>query len=130
MTSRPVIDDLSSFWMPFTANRQFNAAPRDHEPHRHQTVVRLRHREGAQLMRLRELPHRRQQCARAQRLRLDGLREALHDLVDERGSGAPVALEIQFDHGRKCGLGTKKPAATHGPKRIASAQLPPIHQHS
>ena len=28
MTSRPVIDDLSSFWMPFTANRQFKAAPR------------------------------------------------------------------------------------------------------
>ncbi|WP_375509183.1 aminotransferase class III-fold pyridoxal phosphate-dependent enzyme, partial [uncultured Caballeronia sp.] len=28
MTSRPVIDDLSSFWMPFTSNRQFKAAPR------------------------------------------------------------------------------------------------------
>ena len=28
MTSRPVIDDLSSFWMPFTANRQYKAAPR------------------------------------------------------------------------------------------------------
>ncbi|MBN3766436.1 aspartate aminotransferase family protein [Burkholderia sp. Ac-20365] len=28
MTSRPVIDDLSNFWMPFTANRQFKAAPR------------------------------------------------------------------------------------------------------
>ena len=28
MTSRPVIDDLSSFWMPFTANRQFKASPR------------------------------------------------------------------------------------------------------
>jgi len=28
MNSRPVIDDLSSFWMPFTANRQFKAAPR------------------------------------------------------------------------------------------------------
>jgi beta-alanine--pyruvate transaminase len=28
MTSRPVIDDLSSFWMPFTANRQFKTAPR------------------------------------------------------------------------------------------------------
>ena len=28
MTSRPVIDDLSSFWMPFTANRQFKSAPR------------------------------------------------------------------------------------------------------
>ncbi|WP_296663274.1 aspartate aminotransferase family protein [Paraburkholderia sp.] len=28
MTSRPAIDDLSSFWMPFTANRQFKAAPR------------------------------------------------------------------------------------------------------
>src|SRR6201988_800893 len=28
MTSRPVIDDLSSFGMPFTANRQFKAAPR------------------------------------------------------------------------------------------------------
>jgi beta-alanine--pyruvate transaminase len=28
MTSRPVIDDLASFWMPFTANRQFKAAPR------------------------------------------------------------------------------------------------------
>ena len=28
MTSRPVIDDMSSFWMPFTANRQFQAAPR------------------------------------------------------------------------------------------------------
>jgi beta-alanine--pyruvate transaminase len=28
MTSRPVINDLSSFWMPFTANRQFKAAPR------------------------------------------------------------------------------------------------------
>ncbi|HKT96820.1 MAG TPA: aspartate aminotransferase family protein [Paraburkholderia sp.] len=28
MTSRPVIDDLSPFWMPFTANRQFKAAPR------------------------------------------------------------------------------------------------------
>ncbi|WP_321782304.1 aspartate aminotransferase family protein [Paraburkholderia sp. J94] len=28
MTSRPVIDDLSSFWMPFTANRQFKGAPR------------------------------------------------------------------------------------------------------
>src|SRR6201997_2695165 len=28
MTSRPVIDDLSSFWMPFTANRQFKDAPR------------------------------------------------------------------------------------------------------
>ncbi|CAH2778303.1 MAG: Omega-amino acid--pyruvate aminotransferase (EC [uncultured Paraburkholderia sp.] len=28
MTSRPVIDDLSSFWMPFTANRQFKAATR------------------------------------------------------------------------------------------------------
>ncbi|MFC0400102.1 aspartate aminotransferase family protein [Paraburkholderia rhizosphaerae] len=28
MTSRPTIDDLSSFWMPFTANRQFKDAPR------------------------------------------------------------------------------------------------------
>ncbi|WP_153076780.1 aspartate aminotransferase family protein [Paraburkholderia bonniea] len=28
MTSRPVSDDLSSFWMPFTANRQFKSAPR------------------------------------------------------------------------------------------------------
>ncbi|PLZ04446.1 aspartate aminotransferase family protein [Burkholderia sp. WAC0059] len=28
MTSHPAIDDLSSFWMPFTANRQFKAAPR------------------------------------------------------------------------------------------------------
>ncbi|AUT61561.1 aspartate aminotransferase family protein [Paraburkholderia terrae] len=28
MTSRPVIDDLSNFWMPFTANRQFKSAPR------------------------------------------------------------------------------------------------------
>lgn len=28
MTSRPVINDMSSFWMPFTANRQFKAAPR------------------------------------------------------------------------------------------------------
>ena len=28
MNSRPVIDDLSSYWMPFTANRQFKAAPR------------------------------------------------------------------------------------------------------
>jgi len=28
MNSRPVIDDMSSFWMPFTANRQFKAAPR------------------------------------------------------------------------------------------------------
>jgi beta-alanine--pyruvate transaminase len=28
MTSRHAIDDLSSFWMPFTANRQFKAAPR------------------------------------------------------------------------------------------------------
>jgi len=28
MTSRPVINDLSSFWMPFTANRQFKASPR------------------------------------------------------------------------------------------------------
>ena len=28
MNSRAVIDDLSSFWMPFTANRQFKAAPR------------------------------------------------------------------------------------------------------
>ncbi len=28
MTSRPVIDDLSNFWMPFTANRQFKATPR------------------------------------------------------------------------------------------------------
>ncbi|MDE1181978.1 aspartate aminotransferase family protein [Paraburkholderia sp.] len=28
MTSRPVIEDLSSFWMPFTANRQFKSAPR------------------------------------------------------------------------------------------------------
>src|SRR5215468_10746930 len=28
MNARPVIDDLSSFWMPFTANRQFKAAPR------------------------------------------------------------------------------------------------------
>ena len=28
MTSRPVINDLSSFWMPFTANRQFKSAPR------------------------------------------------------------------------------------------------------
>src|ERR1700761_3215363 len=28
MNARPVIDDLSSFWMPFTANRQFKTAPR------------------------------------------------------------------------------------------------------
>ncbi|MGI4859739.1 MAG: aspartate aminotransferase family protein, partial [Janthinobacterium lividum] len=28
MTSRPVINDMSSLWMPFTANRQFKAAPR------------------------------------------------------------------------------------------------------
>ncbi|RKP43431.1 aspartate aminotransferase family protein [Trinickia fusca] len=28
MTSRPTIEDLSNFWMPFTANRQFKAAPR------------------------------------------------------------------------------------------------------
>ncbi|CAN7646394.1 aspartate aminotransferase family protein [Trinickia sp. LjRoot230] len=28
MTSRPASDDLSNFWMPFTANRQFKAAPR------------------------------------------------------------------------------------------------------
>lgn len=28
MTSRPVINDMSSFWMPFTANKQFKSAPR------------------------------------------------------------------------------------------------------
>lgn len=28
MTSDPAFDDLSNFWMPFTANRQFKAAPR------------------------------------------------------------------------------------------------------
>ncbi|MEA3120112.1 MAG: beta-alanine--pyruvate transaminase [Paraburkholderia sp.] len=28
MTARPASDDLSNFWMPFTANRQFKAAPR------------------------------------------------------------------------------------------------------
>ncbi|WP_153101856.1 aspartate aminotransferase family protein [Paraburkholderia hayleyella] len=28
MTSQPISDDLSAFWMPFTANRQFKSAPR------------------------------------------------------------------------------------------------------
>jgi hypothetical protein len=33
-------------------------------------------------------------------LSLDRQGEALHNLFDQRRSGAPVALEVQFDHGQ------------------------------
>jgi hypothetical protein len=70
------------------------AAPRHYKAHRNKTVVGLRDREGAQFVALRQLPHRRQQRARAQRLRFDRAREALHHLLDERRRGAPVALQL------------------------------------
>ena len=91
-------NNLEAFWMPFTANRQFKAAPRDHEPHRNKTVVRLHHRERAQLMRLRKLSDRRQQRARTQRPRVDSASKALHQLLDEGRRTAPVAFQLKFDH--------------------------------
>jgi hypothetical protein len=51
-------------------------------------------------MTLGQLPDGGQQRARAQRLSLDRQGEALHNLFDQRRSGAPVALEVQFDHGQ------------------------------
>ena len=130
---------------PMTARRHAipRAAPRDDEPHRHEPVVRLGDGERAQLVAVRELPHRGQQRARAQRSaprwRAAKPRTTCSTSVGaaRRSRSSSSSIMVRTKSGKQVGgerAGTQRESAPARTRRRASAmpstQLLQIHQHS
>ena len=83
-----------------TGHEEPGAAPRDECAMRHQPVVRLHHREGADAVCLGQRPDRRHAHACMQCLALQSALHLAHDLVDEGfGLGAVQGKGEGLDHG-------------------------------